>query len=99
MEIAIGSLILRTANFILWTLVVIRVFKHDKPVSRLARQLISIVLFFGMGILDIGALVPFGIVSSEVSRTVYTAFTAFAGLIALGIITTRDNESPNRSSS
>lgn len=86
LTIAVG---LRFANFLLWTLVILRIFRHDRPVSRLTRQLISVVLFFGMGILALGSLVPFGF-PGELARMIYTAFTAFALLIALGIITTSD---------
>ncbi len=89
MEIALA---IRTINFILWTLVVIRIFRHDRPVDRLTRQLFSVVLIFGMGVLAVGSLSPFDILPDGSTRMMYTVFTAFAGLIALAIITTKDGD-------
>lgn len=89
MELFAAALALRVVNAVLWLLVVVRILRHDRPVSALTRKLISLVLLFGMGILVLGALVPFGF-PGELARLIYTAFTAFAGLIALGIITTSD---------
>lgn len=88
-ELAIGSLIIRGVNCLLWVTVVVKILRHDRPVSRLARQLISLVLLFGMAVLFMGSTVPFGF-PGDVARVLYTSFTAFAGLIALAILTTSD---------
>lgn len=91
MDLSVAALILRSVNFLLWLLVVIRILRHGVPVSSLTRKLISVTVIFGMGILLVGGLVPFGIVRAETARMIYTSFTVFAGLIALGIITTADD--------
>ena len=91
MELVYGALLIRAINLVLWAMVVARILYHDRPVTRLARRLVSLVLVFGMGVLLLGALVPLGF-PSETSRLIYTSFTAFAALIALGIITTSDEQ-------
>lgn len=87
-HIAQLALIIRGLNAVLWTLLIRRIVMEDKPVSPLARRVISGVLFFGMWVLVIGALVQFGF-PSDMARTVYTAFTAFAGISALAMLTTK----------
>ena len=83
------ALLLRTANAVLWATVVIRIFRYDRPLYPMARRLVSLVLLFGMSALAFSGLVPLGLVAVDVARMVITAFTAFAALVALGILATK----------
>lgn len=87
MEVEITTLIIRGLNLALWVLLGIRILVLDRPVSRMARNTIIMVVIFGMGVLFLGALVPFGF-PGEAARLIYTAFTAFAAIVALGLLTT-----------
>lgn len=84
-----GTLAIRLVNALLWTSVVLTILHRDKPVTPLIRRLISTILLFGMWVLVIGGIVPLGF-PGEAARMVYTIFTAYAGLIALAIVTSED---------
>lgn len=87
---SVGSLAIRLLNAALWTALGITVLQHDRPVPPLVRKLITAVVILGMWTLAFGAvavLVP--AIPSEVARIVYTAFTAFAAIIAAAILMER----------
>lgn len=72
-----AALILRSANWIGWIVLVALVLWSDRPVPRAARQIISLVLVFGMTVFEIGGLVPFGFPLAT-SRMIATIFCGFA---------------------
>lgn len=84
---ALVTFAIRLFNAIMWTIVFIKVIRHDRPVSRLVRRIVMTVIIFGMWVLVVGALVQFDWVAGEQARMVYTIFTAYAGLIGLGLAT------------
>jgi hypothetical protein len=84
--VLIGSLAIRAINAFLWTIVCVRIVQHDQPVPRIIRLLIVTVILGGMWVLTFGGLAPFG-VPGEVARFIYTAYTAYAGIIAVAIVT------------
>lgn len=79
------ALVIRTVNAVLWTVVGLRVIRYG-PLQPLARKMVNVTIVFGMWALAFGALVRFDIVSSDLSRMVYTAFTAFAAMVAVAIL-------------
>lgn len=85
MEALILSSIIRGVNLILWAAVFGRILRNGLPINRFARSMVATVLLFGMAVLYIGGLVPFGL-DAEVTRWLYTAFTAYAAIVALGIL-------------
>lgn len=89
MELELGILFIRVANAVLWTVIAIRVLVGVDPLPLLARKLIATVIIFGMWTLVLGGIVPLGF-PGEVARTVYSIFAAYAGLVALGIATSRE---------
>lgn len=80
-----GTLAIRTANAVLWTIICVDLLRRGTPALAAIRRLASTVLLLGMWVFVIGALVQFG-VPGEVARFVYTAFAAYAGIIALAIV-------------
>lgn len=89
MELALGTLLIRTANAILWAAVVLRILRRDRPVSGLARKMICLVIGIGMWLLVIGGLTPFGL-PGEAAKTAYTVYTAFSAIIAVSLLTVGD---------
>lgn len=87
MELEIGTLIIRAINLGLWLVVAFRISRGGIPVSNLARRIIITMIVFGMSVFLIGALVPFGFPGTWASL-LYTAFTAYAAIIALALLTT-----------
>lgn len=87
--VSVVSTILRTANALAWSYLSWRILKAGIPVIPLARKLMVSVLFFGMWVLALGSLVQFGF-PGEAARFIYTAFTAYALIIAAAIITGTD---------
>ena len=85
-----GTLAIRLANAILWTRVTWKLARRSEPVPRVMRQLLCTVLFFGMWVLAIGGTAPLGVVPGDALRSMYTVFTAYAGLVAIGILTSDD---------
>lgn len=85
--VIVGTFAIRLLNAILWTVVCYQILRHDRPVPRLVRQLLVTVIIFGMWVFVIGGVTPFGF-PAEAARNIYTIFTAYAGLIAVGILTT-----------
>jgi hypothetical protein len=83
MEFAIGSLIIRAANAIVWSVVLLRIFQHNRPVSPTARKLISVVIIGGVWVLVLGALIPFDLFDGDLARVVYTAYTAVTLIIGI----------------
>lgn len=75
------SLAIRVANLIGWLIFLTRTLARDVPMSRTARQMIVLVLGFGMTIFVIGGIVPFGLPGSA-ARFIYTVFTGAAGVAA-----------------
>lgn len=89
--------LIRLANALIWSAVVVRAFRGPRPVSDLARGLVLLLLFGGMWVLAFGGLVVLGLVPGDVARFVYTAFTAFAALIGLAFFIdgwAEDDETP-----
>lgn len=89
MDLVIGSLLVRGINLALWLVVARRLLRRQEPLPLLTRRVVVLVMTFGMAVLFLGALVPFGF-PGDVARMVYTVFTAFAALAAFGILTTED---------
>lgn len=87
-----GTLAIRLANAILWTRVTWKLARRAKPVPPLVRRLLCTVLFFGMWVLALGGTAPLGVIPGDVLRSAYTVFTAYAGLVAIGILTSDDPE-------
>jgi hypothetical protein len=83
MEFALGSLLVRAANALVWSIVVMKILRNDRPVSGMARKLISLVLVPGFWVLALGGLVPFSIIESDAIRIFYTAYTAVALIIGV----------------
>lgn len=86
-DIDIATLIVRGANLLLWVILGCRIIQADRPVSGMARNVITLVIMFGMAVLFFGALVPFGL-DGQVARLVYTAFTAASAIVAISLLTT-----------
>lgn len=82
----VGTLVIRSANAVLWLYFCAQVLMRNHPVPTLARKFISTVLIFGMFIFVVGALIPFG-VPTDFARLLYTAFTAYAGIVVFTMIT------------
>jgi hypothetical protein len=55
------------------------------PVTTLARRMIATVIVFGMSVLVLGALVPFGVPGPTASLT-YTAFATYAAIVASALL-------------
>ena len=91
MEAEWGILAIRVINAVIWSALLYKVLKSGRPLNRLERQLSASVIFFGMWALVLGGVAVMGVVPSEVSRTSYTIFTAYAGLIGLAIFTGNDD--------
>lgn len=89
--------LIRLANALIWSAVVIRAFRGPRPASDLARGLILLLLFGGMWTLAFGGLVGLGLVPGDVARFVYTAFTAFAALIGSAFLVAGYAEEPPKS--
>jgi hypothetical protein len=87
---AVGTLLIRSANAIVWVALCIGVLRRDRPVYPVERRLLVTVLMSGMIVLAIGALTAFGL-PGDAARFLYTAFTAYALIVALAIATTAED--------
>lgn len=84
----IATLVIRVLNALLWTGVALTILRHDRPVVRLVRQLITTVIVFGMWVFVLGSLVQFGL-PADIPMNVYTAFAIYAAIVAAGILLER----------
>lgn len=96
MELEIGTVVIRGFNLLVWIVLATRIIVLDRPVSAFARKTILLVIVFGMGVLFIGALVPFGI-PGPLARTIYTSFTAFSAIAGTSLLTTGEPNGHHRS--
>lgn len=78
--------IIRLANAILWTIVVVRILHQDRPTIRLVRQLLMFVVLAGMWVLAFGTLASIGVIPTALARWVVTMYTALTAIIALAIV-------------
>lgn len=93
-EIDLATVAIRSINFVLWVVLVVRILRSDRPVSGLARRVLVLVLALGMGALFLGSLTPY-FVPTTVVRLIYTAFTSLAAIAATALLTTGEpNGSP-----
>lgn len=82
-------LIIRTSNAMLWTLVIVQIIRWPLPIPKVIRELLGTVVVFGMWVFVFGAAVPLLNLSYDLIRVIYTAFTAYAGIVAIGILSSR----------
>jgi hypothetical protein len=78
-------IVLRTTNAIVWSVWVLQTARKDRPLIRLARQLVLPVILIGMWVYTFGSLTAIG-VPGDLARTVYTVFTGFALVIGLSLV-------------
>lgn len=81
------TVLIRGINLLLWLGVVKRIIEDDRPLSRLARRMVGLVIVFGMAVFVVGSLVPFGF-PGQWASLIYTAFTAFAAILAVALLST-----------
>lgn len=86
-EIDIVSIAIRGINAGLWVALGIRILRSDRPLSGFARKVAILVIVFGMGILFLSSLTPF-IIPATAVRLMNTAFTSFAAIAAIALLTT-----------
>jgi hypothetical protein len=80
------TLIIRGTNAILWTIVFFQMARSKQTAYLSVRRLVMSVVFLGMWVLVIGALTSLGIVETGTARMIYTIFTAYAAIVAAGIL-------------
>ena len=80
---AIGTLLIRVANALVWTVVVYRIVKRQRPVTTLTRLLISQMVLVGFWLLALGGFTPFGL-NGMFLRLLYTGYTA--GTLIVGFV-------------
>jgi hypothetical protein len=80
---------IRGVNAVLWGIVIIRILRRDRPVLRLERQLIGMVVLAGMWLLFIGST---GFLPMGWAKLLYTAYTAIAAVIAFAIAMGKDSD-------
>lgn len=83
----VGTFVIRFANALAWTIVCVEILRYQRTraMPPLVRQLIVSVLIFGMWVLVLGSLVQVGF-PGDSARTIYTVFTAYSAIIAIGIL-------------
>lgn len=91
MEVAILTFLIRTYNAVIWTVVIGRILRNDRSVSRPARRMIVVLMVMGYWTLSFGTLTQFG-VDGQIARWVYTAYTAVAAI--LGSVLAFEREGP-----
>jgi len=91
MEYAIGSFLIRAANAIVWSFVAYRIIQNDRPISRPARRLISVIVFTGFWLLTLGSLTSFGF-DVPTTRLMYTSYTAIA--LMVGVVLAMEKGGP-----
>lgn len=85
---------IRLANAVLWTIVVVRILRTDKPIMRLVLQILVLVIVAAMWVLAFGSLVALGFLDAAIARTVVTVFAGFAAILALTIVRGKELEEP-----
>lgn len=76
---------IRGLNLLLWVSLGIDLWRHATlPLPIIARRLIVLVIVGGMAVLFIGAFTP-TYLPVGFSRTLYTAYTGFAAMVALAV--------------
>lgn len=82
----------RLINAILWTVFAVQVFREDRPLIRLARQMVLPVILVGMWMLVVGSMATLGIITGNTARTCYTLFSAGAAVIAATLVFSKATE-------
>jgi hypothetical protein len=88
----VASFLIRASNAALWLVIGIHAFRWNKPLSRFGRRIVWTVIAIGMIVLAVGGLVPMGIISGQFARVMYTAFTAYAAIVALALLSTETRD-------
>lgn len=78
---------IRTVNAVSWTILFIVLFRDSTPVVPLIRSLISFVIMAGMWVLVVGAVATSYSIDPRPIRLMYTAYTAIAAIVAIGVLT------------
>lgn len=80
--LALTALTIRSTALVLWLVAGRKIFDHS--ISPLGRRMTITVIWGGLAAFVIGGLTPFGL-PVDLARTVYTAFTAYAAIVALAL--------------
>lgn len=79
------ALVIRTGNLCLWVAVAVRYWHAPAP-TPFARRVVLSVVVAGSVALVLGGFAPLGF-PGDVARFVYTAFTAYAAIVAGALLT------------
>lgn len=81
------TLMIRASAFALWLTLAYRYWTNP-PVGIVGRRQVLLVIVFGLGCFVVGGLSP-ALVPGWLARLLYTAFAAYAAIVAAAILSTR----------